>query len=253
MKLPIYFVSDNHFFMDSPPNEAERRKLLFSLFEKIKDEKGTLIIGGDFFDFWFDYGKNQPSGYDDIFNELRNLSLSGVEIHYVLGNHDYWDFGYFNKQFNAIVHRENFEFTINNKKNIITHGDGLLSGDSGYRFMRKIIRSKICIFLFRLLGGDIGCAIAKKISNTSKKYNHSERHNKKNNVLKENIRNEINNYIINNWFDKFDTVLIGHYHQTGIDKIEDNKKIIYLGDWLNYYTVTCLKASGWEQLSWKEK
>ena len=40
MKLPIYFVSDNHFFMDNPPNENNRRKLLFSLFEQIKKENG---------------------------------------------------------------------------------------------------------------------------------------------------------------------------------------------------------------------
>jgi len=253
MKLPIYFVSDNHFFMDSPPNEEKRRKLLFSLFEKIKKENGSLVIGGDFLDFWFDYGKKQPPGYENIFNQLSELSSVGVEIHYVLGNHDYWDFGYFNKKFNAKTHRGNFEFSINNQKIMITHGDGLLSRDFGYRFMRKIIRSRLCILLFRILGGKIGCTIAKKISNTSKKYNHSEIENKKNKVLKENIRAEINNYIAANWIEKHDTVLVGHYHQTGMDDISVNKKVIYLGDWLNYYTVTCLKDSGWEQFSWEEK
>ena len=104
-----------------------------------------------------------------------------------------------------------------------------------------------------MLGGRIGCTLAKKISNTSKKYNHSEHHNKKYKVLKKQIRTEINNYIINNWINDYDTVLIGHYHQTGIDSIKNNKKIIYLGDWLNYYTVTCLKDSGWEQFCWQEK
>ena len=50
----------------------------------------------------------------------------------------------------------------------------------------------------------------------------------------------------------YDVVLVGHYHQTGIDNL-NNKKIIYLGDWLNYYTVTYLNESGWGQLSWEEK
>ena len=171
MKLPIYFVSDNHFFMDSPPNEKYRRNLIFSLFEKIKEENGTLVIGGDFFDFWFDYGGQPTPGYENIFDKLNDLSNNGVDIHYVLGNHDYWDFGYFKKRFNAKIYTSNLEFEMNGEKIIVTHGDGLLNGDSGYRFMRKIIRSKICIFLFNILGGKIGCQIAKKISNTSKKYN----------------------------------------------------------------------------------
>ena len=95
MKLPIYFISDNHFFMDSPQNENKRRQLLFSLFKEIQDKCGTLVIGGDFLDFWFDYGNNNALGYENIFNQLNDLSKSGVEIHYVLGNHDYWNFGYF--------------------------------------------------------------------------------------------------------------------------------------------------------------
>ena len=163
MKLPIYFVSDNHFFMDSPPNEQKRRELLFSLFKKIKKDNGSLVIGGDFLDFWFDYGNSQPIvGYENIFNELEKLSSSGVEIHYVLGNHDYWDFGYFKKKFNAEIYTGNLQFSVNNQKILLTHGDGLLSGDSGYRFMRKIIRSKRAISLFRRLGGNIGSKIAKK-------------------------------------------------------------------------------------------
>ena len=252
MKLPIFFVSVNHFFMDSPPNEKYRRNLIFSLFEKIKEENGTLVIGGDFFDFWFDYGGQPTPGYENIFDKLNDLSNHGVDIHYVLGNHDYWDFGYFKKRFNAKIYTNNLEFEINGEKIIVTHGDGLLKDDAGYRFMRKIIRSKICIFLFNILGGKIGCQIAKKISNTSKKYNHSESHNKRYKVKKEKIRTEINNYVINNWSNNCDTILIGHYHQTGIDNI-NNKKIIYLGDWLNYYTVTCLNTSGWNQISWEEK
>ena len=251
MKLPVYFVSDNHFFMDSPPGENKRRELLFSLFEKIREEQGTLIIGGDFFDFWFDYGNNQTNGYENIFDQLEALSANGVEIHYIAGNHDYWDFGYFKKKFNAYVYKGNFDFNVNHKRILVTHGDGLLSGDSGYRFMRKIIRSKICIFLFKILGGRIGYRLARKISNTSKKYNHSEKYNKINHVRKEDIREEINEHIRNNW-PEYDAVLVGHYHQIGIDTL-NNKDIIYLGDWLSYYTVTYLNENGWGQLSWGGK
>ena len=71
-------------------------------------------------------------------------------------------------------------------------------------------------------------------------------------MKKDTIRHEINEYIQNHWINNYDVILVGHYHLTGIDSI-NNKKIIYLGDWLNYYTVTYLNDSGWKQLSWEEK
>ena len=89
MKLPIYFVSDNHFQFSENKNELLRRKLIFNLFDKIESTNGTLIIGGDFFDFWYDYGNEQISGYENIFNALSKLYSRGIDIHYVLGNHDF--------------------------------------------------------------------------------------------------------------------------------------------------------------------
>ena len=52
MQLPIYFISDNHFMLSKNELESKRRRKLFDLFVKIKKTGGTLIIGGDFFDFW---------------------------------------------------------------------------------------------------------------------------------------------------------------------------------------------------------
>jgi len=155
-------------------------------------------------------------------------------------------------KFNAKIYRGNLKFTVNQQKILLTHGDGLLSRDYGYRFMRRIIRSQISIYLFKILGGNIGCKLAKKISNTSNRYNHSEIHNKKKSIKKETIRTEINKYVISKWIDKYDAILIGHYHQIGIDKF-NKKKIIYLGDWLSYYTVTRLDHTGWKQFSWINK
>ena len=66
MKLPVYFISDNHFLLDYNEAETERRNKLFNLFEHIKKTGGTLIIGGDFFDFWLQTFSGIPKYYDDI-------------------------------------------------------------------------------------------------------------------------------------------------------------------------------------------
>ena len=38
MKLPVYFISDNHFLLDYNEAETERRNKLFNLFEHIKKQ-----------------------------------------------------------------------------------------------------------------------------------------------------------------------------------------------------------------------
>ena len=151
MKLPIYIISDNHFLLEDTKEEKKRRQKLFDLFQTIKETEGTLIIGGDFFDFWLEFIGGPPLYYDDILNELERLHNNNITIHYVLGNHDYWDFGYFQKKFGCLVHKQDFSFTVDNKNILITHGDGILKHDYLYRFMKKIIRSKLIMSLFRLI------------------------------------------------------------------------------------------------------
>ena len=241
MQLPVYFISDNHFLLENNDLESKRRKKLFQLFSRIKKTGGTLIIGGDFFDFWLESFYGIPNHYHDILTELEKLKLNNITIHYVVGNHDYWDFGYLNKKCGAIIHKKDFLFKINNQKILVTHGDGLLKNDYLYRFMKKIIRSTLFVLLVRLVPNSIMTIMARKISKTNSKF-------KKLQNLDENYKIELEDYAIkqiNN--NNINTVLMGHYHQVGIKKIE-NSKFIHLGDWINQYTVTWLDQNQkWHQ------
>ena len=76
LKLPVYFISDNHFKMDVDNSEEERRRKLYHVFDQIKSTGGTLVIGGDFFDFWFHYQYVVPSGYVNLLEQLDNLHQS---------------------------------------------------------------------------------------------------------------------------------------------------------------------------------
>ena len=242
LQLPIYFVSDNHFAMHINEDEILRRQKLFSLLKRIKSSGGTLIIGGDFFDFLFDYKYVVPKSYNDILFHLEELYKSGISIHYILGNHDYWDFGSFTEKFGAIVHHGDLEFDIKGQKILVTHGDGLLKNDIAYRFMKKIIRTRLAIFLFKQFHPDWGCALAKMVSKTSSNYHHHDDKSIQ-------IRSEMKNYACTKWEKGYDTILIGHYHQTGIE-LKDDKRLIFMGDWLKHFTVTLLDDKGWHQEKW---
>ena len=245
MNGPYYIISDNHFSMSNNSEENERRKKLFSVFNKIKEKGlGTLIIGGDFFDYWFEYKNEIPKGYQNLLESLRDLYNHNINIHYIVGNHDYWDFGYLNKITGVNIYKSDLEFEYNNKKILITHGDGILKSDYSYRFMKKIIRSKIFIYIYRLFPAKLTCQLAKKISKSSSDYNH---HNKYINIIK----NDTLEYAEKKWNNNIDIVCIGHYHQTGINNY-GNKKLIYLGDWLSKYTVTVFDDNNCWQGNWEQ-
>ncbi len=243
-KQPVYFISDNHFKLKNNSFEKERRNRLYQVFSTIEKTNGTLVIGGDFFDFWFDYKYTVPDNYMDLMNQLEILNKNGIEIHFVLGNHDYWDFGYFQKKFNATVYKNNLEKKYGAYHIQVCHGDGLLKNDTGYRFMKKIIRSKFCIFLFSLLPAKFGYSLANKISRASETYHHHD-------IKSNSIKKEMLDYARKQWEIGYTTVLLGHYHQRGI--IEENGNyLIFMGDWLRHFTVTRLDENGWWQGDWNE-
>ena len=244
MNLPLFFISDCHIGMEINQFELERRNKLFSLFDKIQESKGTLIIGGDFFDFWFDFNSDAPKCYEDVIEKLIKLKSSGIDIHYIAGNHDYWDFGFIESKFAKLFYKGDLIIHKFDSKILITHGDGLLKNDYGYRFMKKVLRSKIFISLFKLLSSRLGYLIGKKVSNTSKDYQYFN-----DNSIQ--IKKEIKEFAVKKWQDEFDVVLVGHYHQKEIIE-EESKKLIFLGDWLKHFNVTKFDGKVWSQFSWNE-
>jgi len=142
------------------------------------------------------------------------------------------------------IYKNDLIFKYNNQNILITHGDGILKSDYLYRFMKKIIRSKLFIYLFKLIPASLTCKLAKKISKSSSDYNHHDKY-------VDLIKKDTLEYAKKQWNKNIDIVCIGHYHQTGIN-IYDKNKLIYLGDWLSKYTVTVLNDNKCWQGDWKQ-
>ncbi len=86
--------------------------------------------------------------------------------------------------------------------------------------------------------------LAKKVSKASGGYHHHD-------LKADAIRTELIEYGRSQWKLGFNTVLLGHYHQTGIVE-EDGNSLIFMGDWLRHFTVTRLDNNGWWQGKWDE-
>ena len=146
----IYFSSDNHLGAPNYSDSLIREKLFISWLDKIKKDAQVIFLLGDLFDFWFEYYNSVPKGFTRVLGKLAELSDSGIKIYFFVGNHDYWTRDYFTKEIGMEVIKKPTEFKINNKLFFIGHGDGLGPGDFKYKFLKRIFRNPLFIFLFRI-------------------------------------------------------------------------------------------------------
>ena len=148
MNKKIYFLSDFHLGAPNAQASLIREKKIIKFLDEIKKDAEQIFIVGDLFDFWYEYKKVVPKGYVRILGKLAEITDSGIPIYFFVGNHDMWMKDYFKTELNIPVYFEPHPFTFNNKTFLIGHGDGLGPGDYGYKFIKKIFRSKISQFFF---------------------------------------------------------------------------------------------------------
>jgi UDP-2,3-diacylglucosamine hydrolase len=100
--------------------------------------------------------------------KLAELSDAGIPIHWFIGNHDMWIFDYLPNELNITLHRAPIRRNILGKEFYIGHGDGLGPGDHGYKFIKKVFRSKLCQWLFARLHPNFGIGLADFFSSKSR-------------------------------------------------------------------------------------
>ena len=148
MKLPLYFISDIHLKLTLDKAETDRRKKLYRLLDKICETGGTCFFVGDLFDFYFEYPDVIPKAYIDFYEKASHMKKNGVDLHFKTGNHDHWFLDFLEQNIMTKVYTDDIDMEVNGKRFFITHGDGILSWDHGYRLLKKVIRSKIFITIF---------------------------------------------------------------------------------------------------------
>lgn len=222
----IYFISDLHIGAELAETRNDKLGKIYSFLNEINNMNNSLFIVGDLFDFWFEYKYFIPKKNYRIFYEFSKLIDNGVDIHFLPGNHDYWISDFFEQELGFSVHGETLEIELQSKKVFIFHGDGISTKDKGYRFLKKITRSPINIFLFRLLHPDLGAWIAERASRTSRQYTSYKQLDDEADYLA---------YAKDKFEQSFDYVVTGHSHRPTIESIGANK-LINLGDWINHFS-----------------
>ena len=228
----IFFLSDFHLGAPDHTSSLIREKKVVAFLESIRHQASEIFIVGDIFDFWFEYTKVVPKGYVRLLGKLAELSDSGIPIHVFVGNHDMWMSGYFEEELKIPVYHQPKTFEWNGKKFFIGHGDGLGPGDHGFKFIKKIFRSKVCQWLFGQLHPSWGIGLANYFSRKSRE---------KTGTADEHFLGADKEWLI--LFckevlqkDFYDYFIFGHRHYPIDFALTDQSRYINLGDWIRTYT-----------------
>lgn len=159
-------VSDAHLGAAPLEHEEAFRRFLARAADRTRD----LVINGDLFDFWFEYGTVIQRRHFPVLRVLRDLVDSGVRIRLVAGNHDFWGGSFLADDIGIELIDGPVLTTLGGRPAILAHGDGLGSGDWGYKALKAVIRSRAARTGFRWLHPDLSAGIIRFVSRTESRH-----------------------------------------------------------------------------------
>lgn len=227
MRDKVYFITDIH--LGSGADSHQRELELCHFLDSIAEETKTLVLLGDMFDFWFSYRWVVPRGHVRLLGKLAEMSDSGVEILYFVGNHDMWMFDYLEKEIGCKMFNDPAVIEMSGKKFLIGHGDGLGHLDRHYDMLRWVFRNRVNQRLFALLPEWMTFGVATRWSDSNKtKHDPADKRylgDEREGIViycKQRLQNE-----------HFDFCVFGHRH-TPVTVALGDSLYVNVGDWLDH-------------------
>jgi UDP-2,3-diacylglucosamine hydrolase len=228
----LYFVSDAHLGLPNEKESLVREKKLVAWLNEIEPTAEAIYLMGDIFDFWFEYKKVVPKGFTRLLGKLAHLTDNGIPVYFFVGNHDLWEYGYFEQEIGLKVFHSPQSLEIDGKRFYLAHGDGLGPFDKGYVWLKKLFTNSVAQWFFRWLHPDIGVGLAHYWSHKSR-YAEGEDHLDYLGEEKESLISHSKELLKTSHYDFF---IYGHRHVALEKMLSDKTKLIYLGDWLNNFS-----------------
>ncbi len=147
----IYFISDAHLGSWAIGHERMRERRLVRFLDDVKNKAEAIFMLGDMFDFWYEFKYVVPKGFTRFLGKVSELTDSGVEIHFFIGNHDIWCGDYLEKECGVIIHRQPHTIEIHGQEFFIAHGDGLGDDKVSFKFLRSIFHNRFLQICFSAL------------------------------------------------------------------------------------------------------
>jgi UDP-2,3-diacylglucosamine hydrolase len=236
----VYFVSDVHLGGSQGTAETEKQTRFQGLLQRVRSEKASLYVLGDLFDFWFTYRRVIPRAGFGILARLEAMAGDGADIRYLGGNHDFWIEGFLREDTRIEVIPDHTRILAQGKVIELAHGDGLGPGDTGYKILKRVLRNRAAISLFRWVHPDLGIPLGLRSSHVSRESTADHP------VDTEALYRHVGLPALADGADAF---LMGHHH-VAVHISRDSGDFMILGDWFRQYTCARLREGKLEMLRW---
>lgn len=238
-----YFFSDVHLGFLGKDEEKQKERKLVSFLESIRLNAREIFIVGDLFDCWIEYRRAVPKGFYRTLAKLNEIVEQGINVNFFSGNHDFWLNTYLRDDVGLKLYSDSLETELDGKKFFITHGDGLSKGDTGYKIIKKILRSPVNQFLYSLVHPDIGLWLAQGSSKKSRL--HTDDRQRVIETYPESSKTGshgsggMRDFASGKIGEGTDFVVMGHIHKPQYIELKNNGRVGYyitLGDWIKNFT-----------------
>ncbi|HTZ40172.1 MAG TPA: UDP-2,3-diacylglucosamine diphosphatase [Syntrophales bacterium] len=234
--MKAVFFSDAHL----RNGNDEGSTILRSFLRSVSRSGDHLFVVGDLFDFWFSKDGVTYPGFQPIIDELKDLTAGGVQIHLFEGNHDFYLADYFTGDLGIEVFTDAAVLEMEGKRIYVAHGDMVDERDRGYRFLRRLLRSRLFYGLQRMLPLSLLWRLAKRSSEASKEYLAKPQ---------EGLASKMETFALQEFQKGMDAVILGHCHLPVIktrDVGDRQHHFILLGDWLAHRSYAVLEKGRFE-------
>jgi len=228
-----YIASDLH--LGAVPASTEREFLRF--LDVVGRDGSSLLLNGDLFDFWFEYGAVIPGRHFRVLAALAQLVDQGIPVTLIGGNHDAWGGRFLREEVGVQYHTGLVRMQIGGKTALVAHGDGLGKGDFRYRALKAIVRSRAVIGLFRTIHPEIGLRLAHGVSRTETRTD-TEAAIGRGRFLEDWARARLAEDA------SLSFVVCGHAHRPACVEIEPGRYYLNAGDWIWHDTYIRVDADG---------
>lgn len=218
---PWLFISDLHLSPERPE--------IIALFERfIQDvalQAERLYILGDFLEYWIG-DDDKADGLEPVFDALKTLHDSGVDIFFMAGNRDFLVGEKLAERCGFKIIDDPCLVEFNNTPILLMHGDSMCTDDIEYQQFRGMVRNPAWQSDFLAKPIQEREAIARSIRNTSKQAN----------AVKDEVIMDVNPDQVENLMrsKRVKYLIHGHTHRPAIHSLTvDDQPVsrVVLSDW----------------------